>query len=82
MYSRAPIAVNTMKMIPSTKTAASAVCHGMPKPRTTVNAKKAFSPNPGASPNGRFAYSAITNIAATEARIVVMAIIWKTSGSV
>ncbi len=70
-----------MKTIPSTKTAARAVCQGIPNPRTTVNAKKAFSPNPGASPNGRLAYTAITSIAVTEARIVVIAIIWNTSGS-
>jgi hypothetical protein len=67
-----------MKMSPSTNTAASAVCHGIPSAITTVNAKYAFNPIPGASPNGRFAYSAITMEPTAAARIVVMASIWNT----
>ena len=50
--SRTLVQVSTMKITPSTKTAASATCHGMPMPRTTVKAKKALSPMPGASANG------------------------------
>ena len=59
-----------MKMSPSTKTAASATCHGTPSVNTTVNVKKAFSPSPGARPNGRLAYNAITRMATTAARMV------------
>ena len=50
--SRTLVQVSTMKITPSTNTAASATCHGMPMPRTTVKAKKALSPMPGASANG------------------------------
>ena len=55
MYRRAPPTVSRMKMMPSTTTAARAVSHGMPNAPTTVNAKKAFRPSPGAWANGRLA---------------------------
>jgi hypothetical protein len=41
-YSRAPTAVRKMNSSPSTTTAASAVCQGMPSAPMTVKAKKAF----------------------------------------
>ena len=41
-----------IKITPSTKTAANAACHGYPIPSTTVYAKYAFSPIPGANANG------------------------------
>ncbi len=44
-------------------TAVSANCQLCPIPKTTVKAKKAFNPIPGASANGSFATSAITSVA-------------------
>src|SRR6056297_520842 len=79
MYSRAPMAVRMMKMIPSVTTAASAVCHGMPSAPTTVNAKKAFSPRPGAWPNGRFAYNPMMRVATAAAMMVTTASIERTA---
>ena len=43
---------NTMKISPSTNTAARAICHEYPIAPQTVNAKYALSPIPGASANG------------------------------
>ena len=43
---------STMKIRPSTNTAARAACHGYPIPMTTVYAKYALSPIPGARANG------------------------------
>ena len=50
--SRTFVTDNTMNTRPSTKTAASAICQLYPIPITTVYAKYAFSPIPGASANG------------------------------
>jgi hypothetical protein len=80
IYSRAPTAVSRTKITPSTTTAASAVCHGTPRAPTTVNAKKALSPSPGACANGRLAYSAMISVAAAAARMVITASIDTTAG--
>jgi len=74
-YSRAPTAVSAMKRSPSTTTAASAVSHGTPSAPTTVNAKKALSPSPGACPKGRFAYNAMISVATAAAIRVTTATI-------
>ena len=50
--SRTFVRESTMKISPSTQTAASASCHVNPIPITTVYVKYAFSPIPGASTNG------------------------------
>ena len=49
---RTPSTENTTNSAPETNTAPSAVCHGIFWPSTTVNAKYAFSPIPGACANG------------------------------
>ena len=49
---RTPSTERRMKMQPEIATAPSAVCHGIFCPRTTVKAKYALSPMPGACANG------------------------------
>ena len=50
--SRTLVRDKIIKIIPSTNTAASAICQEYPICATTVKAKKAFSPMPGASTKG------------------------------
>ena len=50
--SRTLVHVSRIKMIPSMNIAASATCQGIFIPSTTVKAKKALSPMPGASAKG------------------------------
>ena len=52
---RRPVIVSRMKIRPSIMTAVSANCHEYPMVRTTVKAKKAFSPMPGAKAKGSLA---------------------------
>ena len=59
-------AVRIINIIPSIKTAVKAVCQLCPIPITTVYAKNAFNPIPGANAKGRFAKSAITKVAIKE----------------
>src|SRR5699024_308990 len=54
-YSRKPVKVRMTKITPENRTPVSAVCHGISIVNTTVNAKNAFSPIPGASAIGYFA---------------------------
>ena len=51
--------VSKINIIPSINTAVKAICQVAPPFRTTVNAKKAFSPIPDASAKGKFAISPI-----------------------
>ena len=57
---RMPVADRIRKMMPLMKTAPSACCQVNPIAPTTVKAKKAFSPIPGAMPMGQLAHSAMT----------------------
>ena len=50
--SRARVSVSTTNSKPEMNTAASAPCHEMPIPTTTLYAKNAFNPIPGARANG------------------------------
>ena len=52
MACRAPITLRITNSAPEMKTAPRAVCQGYPMAPTTVKAKKAFSPMPGAWANG------------------------------
>ena len=54
--------VRRMKMIPSTKTAASAACQLYPIPITRVKAKKALIPMLGACAKGSLARKAIRSV--------------------
>ncbi len=67
---RTPVNASSRNSTPDTKVAASAVSHGMPNPSTTVKAKKAFSPMPGAWAIGRFAHSPMTRVPSAAARQV------------
>lgn len=49
---RAPVRESSRNTRPEISTAASACCHGRPAAPTTVKAKKAFRPMPGAMPTG------------------------------
>ena len=57
--SRKPVTVSIAKKIPEQSTPVKPTCHGMPIVSTTVKAKKAFSPMPGARPIGYLAISPI-----------------------
>ena len=57
---RTPVSDSTTNTMPEISTAASACCQGSPAAPTTVKAKKAFSPMPGAMPTGKFAAKPIT----------------------
>lgn len=63
--SRTLKAVRSKKMMPSRNTAVSANCQLCPMANTTVKAKKAFKPIPGARAKGNLAQSAITRVATT-----------------
>ncbi len=52
---RTPVTVRIRKITPEMKTAPSACCQVKPIAPTTVKAKKAFSPIPGAIPIGQLA---------------------------
>ena len=49
---RMPVSESTQNTMPEMNTAASACCQGRPAAPTTVKAKKAFKPMPGAMPTG------------------------------
>ncbi len=70
--SRTLKSVNTAKITPSRNTAVRANCQECPIPMTTVYAKNAFRPMPGASANGRFAHRAITRMAIAEESAVAV----------
>ena len=57
-----PIAVITIKKIPERNTITRACPYVYPIPNTTVYAKNAFSPMPGAWAKGTFAYSAQSTV--------------------
>ncbi len=57
---RIPVTVRNRKIMPEMKTAPSACCHEKPIAPTTVKAKKALRPMPGAMPIGQLATSAMT----------------------
>ena len=59
-HARMPLSDSTRNTSPEMNTAASACCHGSPAAPTTVKAKNAFRPMPGAMPTGKLAASAIT----------------------
>src|SRR5690625_756110 len=67
---RAPVAVNKIKIIPDIKTAPNACCQVKPNAPTTVKAKKAFKPIPGAKPMGQLATNAIVVVPTTAAKQV------------
>ena len=56
------MADTTRNSTPAQNTMPSAVCHGTFCWRTIVNAKNALSPIPGATANGRRAYSPISSV--------------------
>ncbi len=70
--SRTLVTESIMKIIPSTKTAVSATCHGTPMAPHTVNAKKALSPIPDASAKGALAYSPMSIVVSPAARHVAV----------
>ena len=61
-----------IKIIPSAKTAAKAVCQLYPIPNTRVKAKKAFRPIPGACAKGNLARKANNKVPIAEARAVAV----------
>ncbi|KAG1078745.1 hypothetical protein G6F40_016589 [Rhizopus arrhizus] len=67
---RTPVSDSTRNTRPEMNTAPSACCHGRPAAPTTVKAKNAFRPMPGAMPTGKLAASAITAEPSAAARQV------------
>ena len=65
-------AVNNKKIIPSNNTAVKANWYEYPIDKTTVYAKNAFNPIPGANANGNFAYNPITNVAIIDDKAVAV----------
>src|SRR5699024_3866325 len=59
LYSRSPVNVSSTNITPEKRTPVKAVCHGIPIVSTTVKAKNAFSPMPGAKAMGYFAITPI-----------------------
>ncbi len=68
--SRTPVTASSRNTSPDTNVAASAVSHGTPSPITTENAKKAFSPMPGAWAMGSFAHRPMIPVPSAAARHV------------
>ncbi|MNV04132.1 hypothetical protein D3C71_944200 [compost metagenome] len=69
-HARTPVSDSTRNTRPEMNTAASACCQGRPAAPTTVKAKNAFKPMPGAMPTGKLAASAITTEPSAAARQV------------
>ena len=69
-HARTPVSDSTRNTRPEMNTAPSACCHGRPAAPTTVKAKNAFRPMPGAMPTGKLAASAITAEPSAAARQV------------
>lgn len=67
---RTPVSDSARNTSPEMNTAASACCHGRPAAPTTVKAKNAFRPMPGAMPTGKLAANAITSEPSAAARQV------------
>ena len=61
MISLNPVTVRMAKNIPEKRTPVKPTFHGIPIVSTTVNAKKAFKPIPGAKAIGYLAMSPINN---------------------
>jgi len=63
IFSRTPVIERSKNRHPLMKTKPSALCHGMPMPMQTLNAKNALIPIPGASASGKFVSRAINVVA-------------------
>ena len=70
IISRRPVAVSIAKNIPEQSTPVKPICQGIPIVKTTVKAKNALSPIPGASAIGYFAISPINKEPTNAAKAV------------
>lgn len=68
--SRKPLIVNIANITPENNTPVKPVCHGIPIVSTTVNAKNAFNPIPGAKAIGYFAMIPINKQPTSAAKAV------------
>lgn len=70
IISRRPVTVKIAKKIPENKTPVKPTFQGMPIVKTTVNAKNAFNPIPGANAIGYLAIRPINNEPTNAAKAV------------